>query len=91
MRFRGYDHCSDHVGETIRVTAVTKPKSPPEQLEDLLRRLLTNEAAPVPVPAPVQGVPTVAELRQRLVAEIQSRTEAYTGSVEGSAQTVVIE
>ena len=59
MKFRGYGNCSDHVGETIRVAAVTKPKPPPDQLEDLLRRLLTNVAAPVPVPAPVQVVPTV--------------------------------
>ena len=35
---------SDHVGETLRVVAVTKPKSPPDQLEDLLRRLLANMA-----------------------------------------------
>ena len=59
MKFRGYGNCSDHVGEAIRVAAVTKPKPPPDQLEDLLRRLLTNVAAPVPVPAPVQVVPTV--------------------------------
>ena len=37
MNIRGYGHCSDHVGETIRVAAVTKPKPPPDQLEDLLR------------------------------------------------------
>ena len=51
--FRGDGHCSDHVGETLRVAAVTKPKPHPDQLEDLLRRLLANRAAPVPVPAPV--------------------------------------
>ena len=66
--FRGYGHCSDHGGETIRVATVTKPK--------LLRWLLANVAAPVPVPGPVQEVPTVAKLRQRLVAEIQSRQPA---------------
>ena len=60
--FRGYGHCSDHVGQTIRVAAVTKPKPPPDQLEDLLRRLLAKMAAPVPVPALVQEVPTVAKL-----------------------------
>ena len=59
MKLRGYGHCSDHVGETIEVAAVTKPKPPPDQLENLLRRLLANVAAPVPVPAPVQVVPTV--------------------------------
>ena len=42
MNFCGYDHCSDHVDETIRVAAVTKPKPPPDQLEDLLRRLIAN-------------------------------------------------
>ena len=76
MNFHGYGHYSDHVGETIRVAAVTKPKPSPDQLEDLLRRLLANMAAPVPVLAPVQEVPLVAKLRQRLVAEIQSRQPA---------------
>ena len=70
--FRGNGHCSDHVGETLRVAAVTKPKPPPDQLEDLLRWLLANMAAPVPVPAPVPEVPTVEKLLQRLVAETQS-------------------
>ena len=50
---------SDNVGETIRVAAVNKPKSAPEQLEHLLRRLLASMAAPVPVPALVPEVPTV--------------------------------
>ena len=76
MNFRGYGHCSDHVGETMRVAAVTKPKPPPDQLEDLLRQLLANMVDPVPVPAPVQEVPMVAKLRQRLVVEIQSRQPA---------------
>ena len=67
---------SVNVGETIRVAAVTKPKSPPDQLEDMLRRLLANMAAPVPVPAPVPEVPTVAKLLQRLVADTQSRQPA---------------
>ena len=82
MRFRGYGLCSDHVGETIRLATVTKPKSPPDQLEDLLRRLLTNVAAPVPVPAPVQEVPMGEKLLQRLVAEIQSRQPAAVSSPE---------
>ena len=78
MKFRGYGQwlwpwlCSDHVGETIRVAAVTKPKPPPDSLEDLLRRLLANVAAPVPVPAPVQEVPMGGKLQQCLVAEIPS-------------------
>ena len=73
---------SDHVGETIRVAAVTKPKSPPDQLEDLLRRLLANMAAPVPVPAPVLEVPTVEKLLQRLVAETQSHQPAAVSPPE---------
>ena len=31
INFRCYGYCSDHVGETIRVAAVTKPKPPPVQ------------------------------------------------------------
>ena len=54
------------------MAAVTKPKSNPDQLEDLLRRLLASIAAPVPVPAPVLEVPTVEKLLQRLVAETES-------------------
>ena len=74
--FRGYGHCSDHVGVTLQPAAVTKQKPPPDQLEDLLRRLLANRPAPVPVPAPVPEVPTVGKLMQRLVAETQSRQPA---------------
>ena len=74
--FRGYGHCSDHVGVTLQPAAVTKPKPPPDQLEDLLRRLLANRAAPVRVPAPVLEVPTVDKLLQRLVAETQSHQPA---------------
>ena len=46
------------------MAVVTKPKSPPEQVEDLLRRLLAGIAAPVLVPAPVPEVPTVEKLLQ---------------------------
>ena len=73
---------SDHVGEMLRVAAVTKPKSPPDQLEDLLRQLLANMAAPVLVPAPVPEVPTVEKLLQRLVAETQSRQPAAVSPPE---------
>ena len=66
----------DHVGETLQVAAVTKPKSPPDQLENLLRWLLANMATPVPVAVPVPEVPTVEKLLQRLVAETQSRQPA---------------
>ena len=49
-----------------------QPKSPPDQVEDLLRRLLTSMAPPVPVPE----VPMVEKLLQRLVAENQRRPPA---------------
>ena len=55
---------------------VTKPKPPPDQLEDLLGRLLVNRTASVPVPAPVEEVPTGEKLLQCLMAEIQSRQPA---------------
>ena len=59
---------SDKISETKWVAAVTRPKSVPDQLEDLLRRLL----AAVDTPAPVPEAPTVEKLLQRLVAETQS-------------------
>ena len=43
----------NNIGETRRVTAVTRPKSGPDQLQDMLRRLLAGMTAPAPVPAPV--------------------------------------
>ena len=67
---------SDNVVEKIRAAAVTKPKSTPDQVEDLLRRMLAGMAAPVQVPALVPEVPTVEKLLQRLVAETQSRQPA---------------
>ena len=74
--------------------AVTKPKPPLDQLEDLLGRFPANMTAPFPVPAPVQEVPKGGGLLQCLGDEIQSpaggsyETEASSGSVGGSAQTV---
>ena len=62
--------------------AVTKPKPPSDQLEDLLRRLLANRAAPVLVPAPVPEVLTVDKVLQRLVAETQSRQPAAVSPPE---------
>ena len=67
MDFRGDGYCSDHVGETIQVAAVTKPKPPPDQLEDLLRRFIINITVLLP-----QKVRAAAELTQRLMAEIRS-------------------
>ena len=63
---------SDNVVDEIRVAAVTKPKTTPDQVEDLLRRLLAGMASPAPVPAP--EVPMVEKLLQHLVAETQSST-----------------
>ena len=67
---------SAKVVEEIRVAAVTKPKSRPDQVEDLLRRLLAGVAPPAPVPDPVPEVPMVEKLLQRLVAETQIRQPA---------------
>ena len=64
---------SDNISETKRVAAVTRPKSGPDQLEDMLRRLLAAIATQAPVPALVPDVPAVEKLLQRLVAETQSR------------------
>ena len=51
------------------VRRVSKPSPDPDQLEDLFRRLLMA----VDTPAPIQEVPAVEKLLQRLVAETQSR------------------
>ena len=67
---------SDNVVKEIRVAAVTKPKSTPDQVEDLLRQLLAGMASPAPVSAPVLEVPMVEKLLQRLVAETQIRHPA---------------
>ena len=67
---------SDKVMEEIRVAAVTKPKSTPDQVEDLFRWLLLGVATPAPVPAPVPEVPVVEKLLQRQLAEMQIRQPA---------------
>ena len=59
--------------EDIRVAAVTKPKSTPDQLDNFFRQLLANAAVPTPVPAPV---PMMEKLLQCLVAETQIRQPA---------------
>ena len=41
---------SDSISETTRVAAVTRPRSGPDQLEDLLRRLLMAVDTPAPIP-----------------------------------------
>ena len=60
---------SDSV-EEIRVAAVTQPKSPPDQVEDLLRRLLAGVAPPAPGPTPVLEVLMVAETQIRQPAPV---------------------
>ena len=60
---------SDSISETTRVAAVTRPRSGPNQLEDLLRRLLLT----VDPPAPIPEVLPVEKLLQHLVTETQSR------------------
>ena len=67
---------SENIVEKIRMAAFAKPKSTPDQVEDLLRRLLAGMASPAPVPAPVPEVPVVEQLLQHLVAETQSRQAA---------------
>ena len=60
---------SDGISETTGVTAVTRPRSGPDHLEDLLRRLLLA----VDPLAPIPEVPPVEKLLKRLVTETQSR------------------
>ena len=50
---------SDDGVDEVRAATVNQPKSPPDQVEDLLRRLLASMPPPVPVPAPVPAVPMV--------------------------------
>ena len=64
---------SDDGVDEVREVTVNQPKSPPDQVEDLLRRLLAIMAPLVPVPAPV---PMVEKLLQCLVAENQRRQPA---------------
>ena len=78
---------SDNIGETIRVAAVTRPKSGPDQLMDILKRLLACMATPVPVPAPVPQVLTVEKLLQHLVAETQSRQSRQESPAAGRQST----
>ena len=49
---------ADKISETTRVAAVTRQKSGPDQLEDVLRRILTA----VDTPAPTPEVPAVEKL-----------------------------
>ena len=60
---------SDNISEMTQVAAVTRPRSGPDQLEDLLQRLLMA----LDTQAPIPEVSTVEMLLQHLVAETQSR------------------
>ena len=77
---------SDNISKTTQVAAGTGPKLCPDQLEDLLRRLLM----PVDTPAPIPEVPAVEKLLQRLVAEssIAGRESSGVGGI-GEDATVV--
>ena len=59
---------ANKISETTRVAAVTRQKSSSNQLEDLLRRLLTPVESPAPKPE--------EKLLQQLVEETQSRPPA---------------
>ena len=59
---------ADNNIETTRVAAVTGQRSSPNQLEELLRRVLT----PAEPPAPKPEVPAEEKLLQQLVRETQS-------------------
>ena len=63
---------AENNSETTRVAAVTGQKSSSNQLEDLLRRVLT----PAEPQAPKPEVPAVEKLLQLLVKETQSRPPA---------------
>ena len=58
--------------ETTRVATVTRQRSSQNQLEDLLRWVLTSAEPPAPTPE----VPAVEKLFQQLVRETQSRPPA---------------
>ena len=75
---------SDKVVEEIRVAAVTKPKSTPDQVEDLFRRLLAGVTPPAPVQAPTPEVPVVEKLLKHLVAETQIRQPASVVASESA-------
>ena len=71
---------SDSISETTWVAAVTRPRSGPDQLEDLLRQLLLT----VNPPAPIPEVPPVEKLSQRLVTETQSRSSLVVSPPESA-------
>ena len=67
---------SDSISETTRVAAVNRPRPGPDQLEDLLRRLLLSMDPPAPMPE----VPPVEKLLHYLVTETQSRPSPVVSS-----------
>ena len=70
---------ADNNIETTRVATVTGQRSSPNQLEELLRRVLAPAEPPVPKPE----VPAVEKLSQQLVRE--SSTESSTCGCELSS------
>ena len=64
---------SDSDNETTRVAVVTGQRSGQNQLEDLLRRVISTAERPKP------EVPDVEKLLQKLVRETQSRPPAVIG------------
>ena len=65
------------------MAAVTKPRPPPDRLEDMLRRFIVNTAALVPVRAPGQEVRTAALVTTASGGgdTYVSSTAAYSGSM----------
>ena len=83
---------SDKVVEEIQVAAVTKSKSPPDQVEDLLRRLMAGVAPPAPVPAPVPEVPMVEKenlLRSLLLRQWASVQQPWQSSFQRDWNDIV--
>ena len=78
---------SDNDVDELRVVAVTGPKSPPDRVADLLRRLLASMVLLVPVPAPVPEIPMVDKLLQRLLPA-GARDSARACGVGQTAQIV---
>ena len=80
---------SDSISETTWVAAVTRPRSGPDQLEDLLRRLLMAVDPPAPKPEvpPRREVVTAASDRVTKSA-IAGRQSSGVGGIRADAAVV---